>query len=580
MRWTHALIPTLREAPQDAEIASHQLLLRGGLIRKLSGGIYTFLPLGLRALRKVERIVREEMDRVGALEVLLPAMQPRELWERGPRFDAAKRVMFAAQPLSRERRAVGDLVLGPTHEEVITSTIADEVRSWRQLPKNFYQIQTKFRDELRPRFGLLRAKEFLMKDAYSFDANDSAAEASYRKMYDAYREIFDRCGLKYRIVEADTGVMGGSFSHEFAVPCAVGESEIAFTEDGSYAASIEKARSRFAPRDGRAPRLDTPEKFATPGALTIEALTKNHGVAAADQIKTLVYLCDAKLVLFLLRGDHALNEAKVVALGISEFRAATEAEIAGALGARAGSLGAVGIRAGGGISSVIADEALRDQEGMTTGANEDGFHLRGVSVARDLAVTRWADLRTAVSGELDAASGKPIKIERAIEVGHVFKLGVKYSEAFKANYLDAHGKEHPCVMGCYGIGVTRTLQAIVEQHHDKDGIVWPAAVAPYHALIQLLEAKNAEATACAEKLEETLAARGIEVLFDDRDERPGIKFKDGDLIGIPFQIRIGKKFLQNGKLEFRARGGGATEDLDLVDVPDRLAALLRSTGAR
>jgi prolyl-tRNA synthetase len=580
MRWTQALIPTLREAPQDAEIASHQLLLRGGFIRKLAGGVYTFLPLGLRALRKVERIVREEMDRAGALEVLMPAMQPRELWERGPRFEAAKRVMFAAQPLSGERRAVGDLVLGPTHEEVITSTVADEVRSWRQLPKNFYQVQAKFRDELRPRFGLLRAKEFLMKDAYSFDVDDPAAEASYRKMYDAYRKIFDRCGLKYRIVEADTGVMGGSFSHEFAVPCAVGESEIAFTEDGSYAASLEKARSRPSPRDGNAPKLPRPEKFATPGVVTIEALAKSHGVAAADQVKTLVYLCDSKLVLFLLRGDHALNEAKVAALGVSEFRAATEAEILGALGAHPGSLGAVGVKAGGKVAEVVADEALRDQEDMTTGANEDGFHLRGVSLARDVAVTRWADLRTVAEGELDVASGKPLKVERAIEVGHVFKLGTKYSEAFKANYLDAHGKEHPCVMGCYGIGVTRTLQAIVEQHHDKDGVAWPAAVAPYAVLIQLLEPKDAGAVACAEKLEAELSARGIEVLLDDRDERPGVKFKDADLVGIPFQARIGKKFLQGGKVELRVRATGASEELDPAAAPERLAALLREAGAR
>ena len=579
MRWTQALIPTLREAPQDAEIASHQLLVRGGFIRKLSSGVYTFLPLGLRALRKVEHIIREEMDRAGALEVLMPAMQPRELWERGPRFKATQRVMFAAQPLSGDRRAVADLVLGPTHEEVITSTVANEVRSWRQLPKNLYQIQVKFRDELRPRFGLLRAKEFLMKDAYSFDVDDPAAEASYRKMYDAYRKIFDRCGLKYRIVEADTGVMGGSFSHEFAVPCAVGESEIAFTEDGSYAASIEKARSRPSPRDGKAPRLAQPEKFATPGALTIEALVKSHGVAAPDQIKTLVYLCDSKLVLFLLRGDHPLNEAKAGALGFKDFRAATETEIVAALGAHPGSLGAVGVTTGAKVAAIIADEALRDQEGMTTGANEDGFHLRGVSLARDIAVTRWADLRTIAEGELDITSGAPLKVERAIEVGHVFKLGTKYSEAFKANYLDAQGKGHPCVMGCYGIGVTRTLQAIVEQHHDKDGVTWPVGVAPYQVLVQLLEKQDASAIACAEKLEAALDAKGIEVLVDDRDERPGVKLKDGDLIGLPFQLRIGRTFLQGGNLELRIRATGVSEELDPASAPDRILALLREAGA-
>jgi len=552
MRWTQAFIPTLREAPQDAEIASHQLLIRGGYIRKLTGGIYTFLPLGLRVLKKIEEIIRQEMDHSGAIEILMPALQPQDLWQKGPRFEAAKSVMFAAQSLTSARRAGSELVLGPTHEEVVTYLVANEIQSYRQLPRTFYQIQTKFRDEIRPRFGLMRAKEFSMKDAYSFDMDDPSSERSYKTMYDTYVRIFDRCGLKYRIVEADTGVMGGSFSHEFAVPCAVGESEIAYTEDGSYAASIEKAGSR--PKERRNPGSSpAPEKFATPGIVTIEALVKAHGVKAEDQIKTLVYVCDSKVVLLLLRGDHQLNEAKVGALGFQAFRPATDEEIFHAMGAHAGSLGAVGLQPGSKVSGIVLDEALKGQKGMATGANEDGFHLRSVDVMRDIAATRWADLRQAAEGELTVQGGMPLKIERAIEVGHVFKLGTKYSEAFQANYLDEAGKSRSIVMGCYGIGVTRTLQAVVEQSHDKDGIIWPADVAPYRVLVQLLEVGNEKVKAAAEATYEQLKAAGIEVLLDDRDERPGVKFKDADLLGIPFQVRFGKKFIESGKLEVKNR---------------------------
>lgn len=589
MRWTQAFIPTLREAPQDAEIASHQLLLRGGFIRKLTGGVYTFLPLGLRVLRKIEQIVREEMDRTGALELLMPALQPQELWKKGPRFEAAQQVMFKALPASASRKSTSEqlLLLGPTHEEVITSLVAGEISSYRQLPKNFYQIQTKFRDEIRPRFGLMRAKEFIMKDAYSFDRDDLSAEQSYKIMYDTYIRIFNRCGLKYRIVEADTGVMGGSFSHEFAVPCAVGESEIAYTEDGSYAASIEKAASRPKERISKGVALRKPEKFATPGVVTIEELFKKHGISAEDQIKTLVYLCDSQSIIFLLRGDHRLNEAKVAALGFAEFRPATEREIFSIFGAHPGSLGAVGI---GIINSeepnlnsvyrkvrhVISDETLKGQIGMTTGANEDGYHLRGVDIERDIHVTRWADLRTVLEGELDRASGKPLKIERAIEVGHVFKLGIKYSETFQARYLNEKGKDELCVMGCYGIGVTRTLQAIVEQSHDKDGIIWPMTVAPYAVIIQLLEIGNERVKAAAEKIYYELKNTGIEVLFDDRDDRPGVKFKDADLLGIPLQLRFGKKFVESGKVEFKNRAAKTSQEVNPDDIQSVLKGALGS----
>jgi prolyl-tRNA synthetase len=549
--------------PQDAEIRSHQLLLRAGFIRKLSSGIYSFLPLGVRVLRNVERVVREEMDRAGALEVFMPALQPKELWEAGPRWDAAKQVMFAVNSAGTAPHHKFELVLGPTHEEVITSLVAANINSYRQLPRTFYQIQTKFRDEIRPRFGLLRAKEFIMKDGYSFDLDDVGADKSYEKMYAAYQKIFDRCGLKYRIVEADTGVMGGSRSQEFQVPCEAGESDVVYTESGNYSASIEKAQSRAKPR-GKGTLLGKPEKFATPGVKSIEDLEKKpYGIAASDQIKTLVYLCDTKLYLFLLRGDHQLNEVKVGQLGFSEFRAASDNEIAAALGAHPGSLGAVGVspQSSPKVAGVIADEALKDQEGMTTGANEDGFHWKGVSLKRDIAVTRWADLRLAQAGEQAPNSDEQLKIERAIEVGHVFKLGTKYSQKMGAAVLDEQGKSRPCVMGCYGIGVTRTLQAVAEQCSDKDGMIWPEALAPFRVLVQLLETKDAEAVQAAENLYRELKDAGVEVLYDDRDERPGVKFKDGDLLGIPCQVRIGKAFKEKKLLEVKIRKTGETQQI-------------------
>ncbi len=566
--WSQTLIPTLREAPSDAEIASHKLLIRAGLVRKLAGGLYSYLPLGLRALRKIEAIVRDEMNRAGAQEVFLPALQPADLWKRGPRYDAARRVMFTAASNNR-RDAELELVLGPTHEEVITELVAGTLNSYRHLPKTFYQIQTKFRDEIRPRFGLMRAREFLMKDAYSFDVSDDAATASYQAMYEAYRRIFARIGLKAMIVEADTGVMGGSFSHEFSVPCDIGESEIVYTEDGAYAAAIEKAATQPEPRDNPA-SCPAPEKFATPGALTIQALVQNHRVAARDQIKTLVYLCDSKLHLFLVRGDHELSEAKAAACGFEELRPATAAEIHAALGAHPGSLGAVG-KLPGAIRGVFADLDLQGQRGMATGANEDGFHFRNIDVARDIPSATFKSLRLAREGEL-APSGKPVLIRRAIEVGHVFKLGTKYSEALGAMFLDESGKSNPMVMGCYGIGVSRSLQAIIEQHHDENGILWPAAVAPYQVLITLLDrALESEARALAE----TLEARGMDCLIDDRDERPGVKFKDADLVGFPVRVTAGEKSWKAGGFEIKARAAAKAEIAPANGAAEKAAALLK-----
>jgi prolyl-tRNA synthetase len=547
MRWTQAFIPTLKESPAEAEIVSHKLLLRAGLIRKLTGGLYTFLPLGLRALRKVEEIVRQEMDRAGALEVLMPALQPPEIWQQSGRYETAQGVFFKARD-----RAKKEWILGPTHEEVITTLVAGELSSYRQLPKNFYQIQTKFRDEIRPRFGLMRAKEFVMKDAYSFDLSDEAAQESYKKMYDAYTRIFQRCGLKAIAVEADTGVMGGKFSHEFMVPAETGENEVVYCEGCNYAANIEKASSRGVQGEGAA--LGALEKFPTPGVSTIDDLARApFNVPAGRQIKTLVYIAEDKPVLILLRGDHQLNEAKLTgALGTAAFRPAEPPEIFAALKAHPGSLGAVGVT----DLPVYADESLRGSSGMTTGANEDGFHLRQVEVDRDIVVKKWSDLRLAQAGEPCLNCGQPLKIRRAIEVGHVFKLGTKYSEAFNACFLDEAGKKHPAIMGCYGIGVTRTLQAIVEQCNDKDGIIWPISVAPYAVCVTPLNvAPEGAVMKLAEEVYAALSARGVEVILDDRDERPGVKFKDSELIGFPIRLGIGEKSLAKGEVELKQRGG-------------------------
>ncbi len=550
MRWTQTFIPTLKETPADAEIVSHKLLLRAGLIRKLTGGLYTFLPLGLRSLHKIERIVREEMDRAGALEVLMPALQPPDIWQQSGRYETMRDALYKVRD-----RAKKEWVLSPTAEEVITTLAAGEINSYRQMPINFYQVSLKFRDEIRPRFGLMRAKEFIMKDAYSFDVSDDAAMVSYRKMYDAYQRIFNRCGLKNFPVEADTGVIGGNYSHEFMVPAETGENEVVFCEGCGYAANVEKATSGA---KGETSNIQHPtsniqlEKFATPGVVTIEGLTKApYSVAADRQIKTLIYIADSKPVLILVRGDDQLNEAKLAGiLGTPTFRAAEAQEIFEALGAHPGSLGAVGVSK----FSVFADERLRGADAMTTGANEDGFHFRNVSIDRDIKVTKWADLRLVQAGEPCAKCGKPLKIRRAIEVGHVFKLGTKYSEKLGATFLAEDGSRKPSIMGCYGIGVTRTLQAVIEQCNDANGIVWPVSVAPATVCITPLSvAPDSAVMKLAEKIYGELAARGVDVILDDRDERPGVKFKDSELVGFPIRIGIGEKSLAKGEVEVKPR---------------------------
>ena len=594
MKWTQTLIPTLREAPADAEIISHKLLLRAGLIRKLAGGVYTFLPLGLRALRKVEQIVREEMDRAGALELLMPALQPPEIWQQSGRYETAADVLYKVRDNAKR-----EWVLSPTAEEVITLIAASEINSYRQLPKNFYQISVKFRDEIRPRFGLMRAREFIMKDAYSFDVSDEASQATYQKMYDAYSRIFARCGLKAFPVEADTGVIGGKFSHEFMVPAETGEDEVVYCESCGYAANIEKATSNVPESKVHPPSLrygaaSSPgskvEKFATPGVVTIEALTKlPYSVPANCQIKTLVYLVESKPVLILLRGDDQLNEAKLAGtLGTPTFRPATAEEVFSALGAHPGSLGAVSatLERNAGVPpansegrpearatlQIFADERLRGANDMTTGANGDGFHLRHVEIERDIRVSHWEDLRVVQAGEPCKKCGKPLKIRRAIEVGHVFKLGTKYSEKLGAEFLDESGARAPAVMGCYGIGVTRTLQAVVEQSNDKDGIIWPVNVAPYTVCITPLNvATDSEAMKLAEKIHAELTVRGVDVILDDRDERPGVKFKDADLVGFPIRVSLGEKSLAKGEVEIKPRGGS----LQFVKAEGAVGAVMK-----
>ena len=566
MKWTQTLIPTLREAPADAEIVSHKLLLRAGLIRKLAGGVYTFLPLGLRALRKVEQIIREEMNRAGAVEVLMPALQPPEIWEQSGRAETASNVLFKVRDSSNRQ-----WFLSPTAEEVITTLAANEINSYRQLPKNFYQISLKFRDEIRPRFGLMRAKEFIMKDAYSFDTTDEGAMAAYHKMYEAYGRIFARCGLKAFPVEADTGVIGGNYSHEFMVPAETGENDVVFCEACGYAANIEKATSGI-PKTAAREIGAAPEKFATPGVVTIEALSKEpYKVAANRQIKTLVYIADSKPILILIRGDDQLNETKLLAkTGAVAARPATPEECLSTLGANPGSLGAV-VKVPADVK-VYADERLQGANDMTTGANEDGFHLKNVSIERDIKVTAWFDLRTVSAGEPCGKCAKPLKIRRAIEVGHVFKLGTKYSEKLNATFLDADGSRKPSVMGCYGIGVTRTLQAIIEQGNDKDGVIWPLSVAPYQVCITpLAVTPESEAMKLAEKYYAELTTQGVDVILDDRDERPGVKFKDADLVGFPLRIALGEKSLAKGEVEIKPRTG----PVQFLKIDEVVAAILK-----
>jgi len=570
--WSQTFIPTLKESPSDAEIASHKLLLRAGLVRKLGGGLYTFMPAGLRVLRKISQLCREEMDRAGAIELSMPFIHPVENWQEGPRWAAAREIMYRVDHAGagKGRGKEPEFVLGPTHEEVITPLVGNEITSYRDLPKNFYQIGTKFRNEIRPRYGLMRAREFVMKDAYSFDATDEGATESYHKMKAAYVAFFARCGLKTIAVEADTGVMGGSFSHEFMVPAPVGDDDIVYCEESGYSANREKAVSGLVPADlADAPPAGALEEFATPGVVTIAALAAApFNVAADKQFKTLVYIGDGKPFLIILRGCDDLEEAKLGALGFQLCRPATAEEIEPVLGAKPGSLGAVKgtIKNPSALAGVFADHAIRLIGNGTTGANRDGVHVRNVNVGRDLQIGRWGDFRTVRAGEPDVKSGHPLRIARAIEVGHVFKLGTKYSEKFNAVYTDDKKQSHLMVMGCYGIGISRTLQAVIEQSNDADGIIWPWHVAPWQVLLVNLDPQDAAAKELCEKIGLAAEKAGADVLIDDRAERPGVKFKDADLIGLPLRITVGGRGLREGIFEMKWRRAREVSKLPVADA--------------
>ena len=563
MLFSQIYLPTLREKPAEAEVISHQLMLRAGMIRKLSSGIYSFLPLGVRSLRKMETIIRQEMDRSGAQEVILPALQPAELWQESGRWEKYGKELFRLKD-----RHDHDYCLGPTHEEVITDLVRYEIRSYRQLPVNLYQLQTKFRDEIRPQFGLMRGREFGMKDGYSFDRDEAGAERSYQQMFEAYRRIFTRCGLKFKSVEADSGAIGGSFSHEFMVLAETGEDAIFACSRCPYAANLERAVSDWQPEADPEEPLRSGRKVPTPGQKTVEEVTRFLSLKSDRLIKTLIYETPGGPVGILVRGDQEVNETKVLrVLGIDELTLADEASVEKITGAPIGFAGAPGLKI-----PLWADETLKGLKNFVMGANEADHHFVDLNWEVEVPIPRWADLRQVKPGEPCPRCQAPLEAYRGIEVGHVFKLGDKYSRAMKATFLDDQGQEQTLIMGCYGIGVGRTVAAAVEQNHDEDGIIWPLALAPFQVLITPTEvAADSETFRTAGVLYEQLLEAGVEVLLDDRDERPGIKFKDADLIGIPFRVTVGPKGLKQGRVEWRPR---RTKQVELVAV-DELAAVVR-----
>ena len=563
MRMSKLHVPTLKEDPADAEVVSHKLMLRAGMIRKLTAGVYSYLPLGYRSLRKVEQIVREEMDASGAQEVFLPTVQPSELWKESGRWD-----VYGAELLRFKDRHDRECCLGPTHEEVITDLVRRDVRSYRDLPLNLYQIQTKFRDEIRPRFGLMRGREFIMKDGYSFDANEEGAEATYLAMRDAYERIFRRCGLQFRAVEADSGPIGGSFSHEFMVLANTGEDTVVSCDTCDYAANLEKAEIRPCPSTDKL--LDgAPKKVATPSAKTIEEVSQFLGLAPSDLIKTLILKTDKGATVALIRGDHELNDVKVKNfIGASEIELADEKLINEITGGPLGFSGPVGLS---GVR-ILADYAIRGMDSAVVGANEKDYHIINVSPLSGFQVDAYGDFRSASEGDpCPRCSGKLV-MNRGIEVGHIFKLGTKYSKSMNATFLDPDGKETFMIMGCYGIGVSRTAAAAIEQNHDDDGVIFPPPIAPFTVIITTVGAKNEEIDTAAETIYGMLWNNGLDTLLDDRNERPGVKFKDADLMGIPIRLTIGKKALAEGKVELRSR---KLKENVLVDMDKILEAVNR-----
>jgi prolyl-tRNA synthetase len=570
MRTSQLLLPTLREDPGEAETVSHRLMLRAGLIRKVAAGIYSYLPLGLRIIRKVETIIREEMNRAGAQELLMPIASPAELWKETGRWD-----YYGKELLRFKDRHERDFCLGPTHEEVITDLFRREVRSYRQLPLNFYQIQTKFRDEIRPRFGLMRGREFIMKDAYSFDADEPAAKVSYQKMYDAYTRIFTRCGLTFRAVEADTGLIGGEVSHEFMVLADTGEATVVYSNQGTYAANIERAEVLPSTEADTTPQRPL-TAVSTPQRRTVDEVTRFLKITPRQLVKTLLYKAEKETIAVLLRGDHDVNEVKLARLlGVTEVELASPEVVKNLTAAPLGFAGPVGLK----DVKILADHAVKGMRNFVVGANQADTHYLDANWNRDFTVDQFADLRNAQTGDPSPRGEGTLTLAKGIEVGQVFLLGTKYSKSMNATILDDQGKERLAIMGCYGIGVGRTAAAAIEQNYDDKGIIWPFPIAPFHVHLLPLGQSSAVVDATT-NLYASLQQAGLEVLWDDRDERAGVKFNDADLIGAPFQVVVGDKGLAEGVLEIKTRKTGERIKVAPADVPAEilhLASLMHSS---
>ena len=563
MRTSQLLLPTLREDPGEAETVSHRLMLRAGLIRKVAAGIYTYLPLGLRIIRKVETIIREEMNRAGAQELLMPIASPAELWKETGRWD-----YYGKELLRFKDRHERDFCLGPTHEEVITDLFRREVRSYRQLPLNFYQIQTKFRDEIRPRFGLMRGREFIMKDAYSFDADETGGKVSYQKMYDAYTRIFTRCGLTFRAVEADTGLIGGEVSHEFMVLADTGEATVVYSNQGTYAANVERAEVLPSTEADTSPQRPL-TAVSTPQRRTVDEVTRFLKIAPRQLVKTLLYKAEKETIAVLIRGDHDVNEVKLARLlGVTELELASPEVVKHLTASPLGFAGPVGLK----NVRILADHAVKGMRNFVIGANQADTHYVDANWNRDFTIDQFADLRNAQSGDPSPRGEGTLTLAKGIEVGQVFLLGTKYSKSMNATILDDQGKERLAFMGCYGIGVGRTAAAAIEQNHDDKGIIWPFPIAPFHVHLLPLGQSSAVADATT-NLYATLQQAGLEVLWDDRDERAGVKFNDADLIGAPFQVIVGDKGLAEGLLEIKTRKTGEKVKVGSADVPMKILQL-------
>jgi len=561
MRWTQTLIPSLRNVPKDAEAISHQLALRAGLIRQLSSGVYSYLPLGFRVLLKIIGIIREEMNRAGASEVLMPALHPAEIWKKSGRYET-----LGDDKLAFKNRAGHEFVLGPTHEEIVTDLVGTNIKSFRDLPLNLYQIQSKFRDEARPRFGVIRTKEFIMKDAYSFDADEKGLDVNYRKMSEAYHRIFTRCGLKFQVVNADTGMMGGKMSQEFMVICPYGEDRVASSED-DYLASQDIAMRGNPNLKTPEPKIAKPEVFDTPNLRTIEEISHKYKVAPHQMIKTLIFMADGKPVAALVTGDSEVNEGKLRKLiGAKELRQADGHEILEATGAPVGFAGPAGLKI-----PIYADWDIVGIADAVTGANQKDKHVRGVTIGRDFMSTATGDIRFVKDGDLAPDGKGKLALTTSMEIGHIFKLGTRYSESIGAHFLDEKGERKPAIMGCYGIGVNRILAAAIEQHHDLKGIQWPEAIAPFEVEVITVNHADDKVRTAAEKIYEDLTKAGKDVLFDDRDERAGVKFNDADLVGIPVQIVIGERSLKEGKVEVKHRRTGETKLVELHSILSSLS---------